>query len=39
MIDIKLVRENPGLLKENIRRKFQLDKLKFVDSIIDLDNE
>jgi seryl-tRNA synthetase len=37
MIDIKLIRENPDLVKENIKKKFQDDKLKLVDEIIDLD--
>lgn len=33
MIDIKLVRENPELVKENIKKKFQDDKLHLVDKI------
>ena len=37
MIDIKLLRENPDLVKENIRKKFQDDKLVLVDEILDLD--
>ncbi len=37
MIDIKLIRENPGLVKENIRKKFQDNKLKLVDEIIEND--
>lgn len=37
MIDIKLIRENPDLVRENIRKKFQNSKLKLVDEIINLD--
>ena len=33
MIDIKLIRENPELVKENIRKKFQNHKLVLVDDI------
>lgn len=39
MIDIKLIRENSELVKENIRKKFQDDKIKIVDEIIELDKE
>jgi seryl-tRNA synthetase len=39
MIDIKLIRENPELVKENIKKKFQNDKLKLVDEVIELDKE
>jgi seryl-tRNA synthetase len=39
MIDIKLIRENPGLVKENIKKKFQNDKLKLVDEVLELDKE
>ncbi len=39
MIDIKLIRENPELVKENIRKKFQDDKLVLVDEVIQLDQE
>ncbi len=39
MIDIKLVRENPELVKENIKKKFQDHKLVLVDEIIDLDKK
>ncbi|MDD5012424.1 MAG: serine--tRNA ligase [Candidatus Nanoarchaeia archaeon] len=39
MIDIKLIRENPELVKENIKKKFQNDKLALVDKIIKLDEE
>ena len=37
MIDIKLIRENPELVKENIKKKFQDKKLPLVDEIKDLD--
>ncbi len=37
MIDIKLIRENPELVKENIKKKFQNDKLELVDKVSDLD--
>ena len=39
MLDIKFVRENPELVKENIRKKFQEDKLPLVDEVIRLDAE
>ena len=37
MLDIKLVRENPELVKENMKRKFQDAKLPLVDEVIALD--
>jgi seryl-tRNA synthetase len=37
MIDIKLIRENPHLVKENIRKKFQDNKLPMVDEVIEID--
>ena len=37
MLDIKFVRENPELVKENIRKKFQDQKLPLVDEVISLD--
>lgn len=37
MIDIKFLRENPEIVKENIRKKFQEKKLNLVDEVIDLD--
>ena len=37
MLDIKFVRENPDTVKENIKKKFQDDKLPLVDEVIDLD--
>ena len=39
MIDIKLIRTNPELVKENIKKKFQDEKLPLVDEVIKLDNE
>jgi len=39
MIDIKLVRENPGLVKENIKKKFMNDRLSLVDKVKKLDEE
>ena len=39
MIDIKLIRENPELVKENIRRKFQDQKLVLVDEVLELDKK
>jgi seryl-tRNA synthetase len=39
MIDIKLIRENPALIKENIKRKSQDHKLKLVDEILEYDTE
>ena len=37
MLDIKFVRENPDIVKENIKKKFQDEKLPLVDEVIDLD--
>jgi len=39
MIDIKFLRANPDLVKENIKKKFQDDKLPLVDKVIELDQE
>jgi len=39
MIDIKLIRENPEMVKENIKKKFQDYKLILVDEVIELDKE
>ncbi len=39
MLDIKFVRENPDLVKENIKKKFQDDKLELVDEVIELDKK
>ena len=37
MIDIKLIRENKELVKENIKKKFQEEKLCLVDEVFDYD--
>ncbi len=37
MLDIKFLRENPDIVKENIKRKFQDSKLPLVDEVIELD--
>ena len=37
MLDIKFVRENPELVKENIKKKFQDEKLPLVDEVVELD--
>jgi len=39
MIDIKFLRENPEVVKENIKKKFQDNKLPLVDEVIALDEE
>ena len=39
MIDIKFLRENPDIVKENIKKKFQDSKLPLVDEVIELDNQ
>lgn len=39
MIDIKLIRENPEIVKENIKKKFQDEKLPLVDEVAALDIE
>ena len=39
MIDIKFLRENPEIVKENIKKKFQDHKLVLVDEVIDLDKK
>ena len=39
MLDIKLIRENPDLVKENIKKKFQDQKLPLVDEVLELDKE
>lgn len=39
MLDIKFVRENPDIVKENIKKKFQEDKLPLVDEVIELDKQ
>ena len=37
MIDIKFLRENPDIVKQNIKNKFQDDKLPLVDEVIEFD--
>ena len=39
MLDLKFVRENPDIVKENIKKKFQDHKLQLVDEVIELDKE
>ena len=39
MIDIKLIREDPERVRENIRKKFQEEKLPLVDKVLALDAE
>ena len=39
MIDIKFLRENPDIVKQNIKNKFQDDKLPLVDEVIGLDKQ
>lgn len=37
MLDMKLIRTNPELVKENIKKKFQDEKLELVDKVVELD--
>ena len=39
MLDIKFLRENPELVKENIKKKFQDEKLGLVDEVIEIDEK
>ena len=39
MLDIKFLRENPDLVKENIKKKFQDQKLPLVDEVIVKDRD
>ena len=39
MLDIKFVRENKEIVKENIKKKFQDEKLPLVDEVIELDKK
>ena len=39
MLDIRFVRENPDIVKENVRKKFQDSKLPLVDEVIELDTQ
>ncbi len=38
MLDIRFIRENPELVKENIQKKFQDAKLPLVDEVINLED-
>ena len=39
MIDIKFLRENPEIVKQNIKNKFQMHKIELVDEVIELDKK
>ena len=39
MLDIRFIRENPELVRENIRKKFQNKKLPLVDEVLELDEK
>ena len=39
MLDIKFLRENPDKVKENIKKKFQDEKIELVDKVIELDKK
>ncbi|HJA71815.1 MAG TPA: serine--tRNA ligase, partial [Candidatus Lachnoclostridium stercoravium] len=39
MLDLKFVRENPDIVKQNIKNKFQDSKLPLVDEVIELDSQ
>lgn len=39
MLDIKFLRSNPDIVKENIKKKFQFEKVELVDKVIELDKE
>ena len=39
MLDIKFVRNNPDVVKQNIKNKFQDEKLPLVDEVIELDQK
>ena len=39
MIDINLIRTNPELVKENMKKKFQHNKLEYVDKVVELDTK
>ena len=39
MLDINLLRTDPELVKENIRKKFQDEKLVMVDEVVEMDKE
>lgn len=37
MLDIKLIRENPELIKENLKKRGLLEKIRLVDDLLDFD--
>lgn len=39
MLDVKFVRNNPDVVKENIKKKFQDEKLPLVDEVLELDQK
>ncbi len=39
MLDIKFLRENPEIVKENIKKKFQFEKINYVDEVIEYDKK
>ena len=39
MLDMKFLRENPEIVKENIKKKFQDHKIELVDKVIAMDKE
>ena len=39
MLDIRFIRENPDLVRENIKKKFQDQKLPLVDEVLELDQK
>ena len=39
MLDLKFVRENPEIVKQNLKNKFQEEKLPLVDEVIELDEK
>jgi len=39
MLDMKIIRTNPELVKENIKKKFQDEKLELVDKVVELDKQ
>ena len=39
MLDINLFRTNPELIKENIKKKFQDEKLPMVDEVVEMDKQ
>ena len=39
MLDLKFIRENPDKVKENIKKKFQEERIEFVDKLLASDEE